>query len=301
MLSKVVEQLRLLRYRMFGREPSLAEWEERLGRIVAETVAESLRWIPPGGAFVDVGANVGVYAEKVLAERPGARAWLFEPVRAHYERCRERMAARPSVVVENLALDDETGARTIWKLKHNPGGNTLNRELAMRWTDRGDGAQEHKRATAGRPPGRKGTMHFRPEDIRCAVFDEYAREHGITAIDFVKSDTEGSDHRVLRGMLPFLERCEPRPVILAEFWSEAIFPDFAGQMQVLEALYRLGYGRIDLSGVEFAGDFLLVPPGRTPIEPARGPNDPGTGSRDGAGGSPDARRTGSGPARTKVP
>jgi FkbM family methyltransferase len=263
LIPRIVERLRLLRYQLFGREPTQEEWERRLERIVADTVAESLRWIPPGGSFIDVGANCGIYAEHVLRERPGAKAWLFEPVRQHFERCRDRMAAHPQVVVENLALGDESGPRTIWKLKHNPGGNTLDQELAARWKQRHDsGGSSPEEDPAAR---QRRTMHFRPEPIQLRVFDDYAREHGIACVDFVKSDTEGFDYRVLRGMLGFLQRCQPRPVILAELWREDIFPDYAGQIAVLQALYRLGYAPVDLAGMAQVQDFLFVPEGRTPI------------------------------------
>jgi FkbM family methyltransferase len=196
-----------------------------------------------------------VYSEQVLRARPRARAWLFEPVKQHFERCRERFADRPGVVVENLALGDDAGEKTILKLKHNPGGNTLVHELAERWRS----GHENAGGSA------ESAMDFRPEPIQCCVFDDYAREHGIDRVDFVKSDTEGFDYRVLRGMLGFLERCDPRPVIVAELWRSDIFPDYAGQMEVLESLYALGYGRVDLSEMNLAQDFLFVPKGRTPL------------------------------------
>ena len=182
LFPRVVARLRRLRHELFARGPSQAEWEQRLERIVAETVAESLRWIPEKGSFLDVGANVGVYAEGVLRARPQAKAWLFEPVREHYGRCRERFASRPGVVVENLALGDDAGELTIWKLKHNPGGNTLVHELAERWRHAHDTADGDK----------ESAMHFRPEPVQCRVFDDYAREHGIQRVDFIKSDTVSS-------------------------------------------------------------------------------------------------------------
>jgi FkbM family methyltransferase len=235
-----------LRYKWFGKGPSLDQWEERLQRVVAETVEQSLPWIPRQDArLLDIGANVGIYTEKILAERPDCRAWLFEPVRAHYERCRERLAKYPNVVVEHCALGDTSGPMTIWKPKHNPGGNVIDETIMA---------------------VRKDHMDFRPEPIECRIFDEYAREHGIDRVDFVKSDTEGFDYRVLRGMLGFLERCEPRPVILAELLSKRFHPDWPAQMAVLDALYRLGYQRVDLSRMNDVQDFLFVPSGRRPLD-----------------------------------
>ena len=239
LLKRTIERLRHYRYKWFAKGPSPREWEERLQRVVAETVAQSLPWIPErGGSFLDVGANVGVYAEHVLRARPDARAWLFEPVREHWERCSARFAGRPGVVVERFALGDAAGRTTIWKPKHNPGGNVIEPEIVA---------------------VRRDHMDFRPEEIECRVFDEYSREHGIERVDLVKTDTEGFDYRVLRGMLGFLERCRPRPVIVAELLAEGVHPDYPAQLAVLEELYRLGYERVDISKMTYVEDFLFVP------------------------------------------
>ena len=245
LIPRAIDRLKFLRYKMFGRGPTREEWERRLQRIVAPTVAESLRWIPKqGGSFVEIGANIGLYAENVLRERPGTRAWLFEPVREHYESCRARVGSLPGVVVENLALGPEGGPSTIWKSKHNPGGNVVDKKIVDQ---------------------RKTFMHFRPEKIRMAKFDDYAEQHGIRNVDFVKSDTDGYDARALKGMLGFLEACDPRPVILVELMNEGMHPDYPGQVEVLEALYGLDYARVDLTNMEDVQDVVLVPPGRKPV------------------------------------
>jgi FkbM family methyltransferase len=243
-MNRLLSSAQHLRYKWFGKGPTEHEWEERLERVVADTVAQSLPWIPRENAvFLDVGANVGVYTEHILRERSGARAYLFEPVRSHFERCVARFAQNPNVIVEHCALGDADSVSTIWKPKHNPGGNVIDAEIVAR---------------------RRGFMDFKPEEIRVRVFDEYARDHGIAAVDFIKTDTEGYDYRVLRGMLAFLERCEKKPVILAELLSPAFHPDYEGQLDVLRALYRLGYGEVDLAGMENVQDFLFIPKGRSP-------------------------------------
>jgi FkbM family methyltransferase len=244
-MNRLVASVQHLRYKWFGRGPSQGEWEARLERVVAETIEQSLPWIPrENGVFLDVGANIGVYTEHILRERPAARAYLFEPVLAHFEKCRARFAHNASVTVEHCALGDEASVSTIWKPKHNPGGNVIDAEIVAR---------------------RRGFMDFKPEEICVRVFDEYAREKAIDRVDFIKSDTEGYDYRVLRGMLPFLRRIERKPVILAELLSPAFHPDYEGQLEVLRALYGLGYGEVDLTGMDDVQDFLFVPAGRSPM------------------------------------
>jgi FkbM family methyltransferase len=242
LLKRTIERLRLYRYKWFGKAPSDREWEDRLARVIAVTVEQSLPWIPPeGGAFLDVGANIGLYTETILRARPSARAWLFEPVRAHYEKCAARFAGMPNVVVENFALGDRAERVTIWKPKHNPGGNVIDAEIVAR---------------------RRGYMDFRPEEIEIRVFDDYAREKGITRVDFVKSDAEGFDYRVLRGMLGFLARSAPKPAIVAELLRADIHPDYEAQLALLDELYALGYRKVDLAGMDDVQDFVFVPEGR---------------------------------------
>jgi FkbM family methyltransferase len=244
-MKRLVSSVQHLRYKWFGKGPSAVEWEARLERVVADTVAQSLPWIPRENAvFLDVGANIGVYTAHILRERPTAHAYLFEPVRAHYEACLARFAGNERVVVEHCALGDENARSTIWKPKHNPGGNVIDAEIVAR---------------------RKGFMDFKPEEIAVRVFDEYAREKGIEEVDFIKSDTEGYDYRVLRGMLPFLARSRKKPVIVAELLSPAFHPDYPAQLAVLRALYDLGYQEVDLTAMENVQDFLFVPRGRSPV------------------------------------
>jgi FkbM family methyltransferase len=233
---------RWVKQRWLAAGPSLAEWEARLRRLVAEPIARSLPWIPREDAVViDVGANVGLYTEGLLAARPGLRAYLFEPVRRYHSRCVQRHAGRASVRCENLALGDENATLTIWKPLHNPGGNSLATELVFQRMD---------------------SMCFRPEEVECRVFDDYAREVGLEHADFVKVDTEGYDYRVLRGMLGFLELSERRPVLLVELLARSLHNDWEGQREVVEELYRLGYDRVDLDRLAGVEDVLFVPRGR---------------------------------------
>jgi FkbM family methyltransferase len=243
--KRILSSVQHWRYKWFGRGPSPDEWEARLQRVVADTVAQSLPWIPRENAvFLDVGANVGIYTERILRERPTARAYLFEPVRSHFERCAQRFAGNPNVVVENCALGDGEGESTIWKPKHNPGGNVIDAEIVAR---------------------RKSIMDFKPEPIHVRVFDAYAREKGIERVDFIKTDTEGYDYRVLRGMLPFLRRCARKPVIIAELLSRRFHPEYDAQIDVLRSLYALGYREVDLSGMQDVEDFVFIPEGRTAV------------------------------------
>ncbi len=226
------------------RRASLEEWERHHERTVREGVDRVLQYVPDGGTFVDVGANTGLFTQYVLRERPRCRALLFEPVRALYERCVERFDGNPNVVVEHLALSHENGTATIWKARHNPGGNSLVYDLMF-----------DRRAVAEVTPK---TVHDE-EVVQCRVFGEYARERGIERVDFIKTDTEGFDFRVLEGMLGFLEHCDPRPVIMAELMEEDYHPFWRDQLAVVKRLYSLGYQEVDLARMKKIDDILFMP------------------------------------------
>jgi len=244
-MSSVLQRLlRRFGARLHRRRASLAEWERHHERRVESDVRRVLPYVPDGGVFVDVGANIGLFTQAILRERANCRAYLFEPVRALYECCTERFAGDARVVVEQLALAHEAGPATIWKARHNPGGNSLVYDLMF---DRRDVAEVTEK-----------TIHDE-ERVERVVFDDYAREHGIEHVDFIKTDTEGFDYQVLRGMLGFLARCEPRPVILAELMEQDYHPHWDEQHAVVRRLYDLGYQEVDLTKMKKIDDILFLP------------------------------------------
>ena len=224
---------------------SLEEWIERHREVVQQDVERILPYLPEDGAFLDVGANVGLFTEAVLARRPRAKAILFEPVQRYYDHCLERLGDRPNVQIHRLALSDTDEERTIYKAKHNYGGNSVVSELMF---DRRENAEV-----------RPDTV-IEEETIQCRRFDSFSLEHGIHQVDFIKTDTEGFDYAVLRGLVPFLERTEKLPVIFSELLKESFHPHGDQQRDVVNQVVALGYQPIDLSRMEHkVEDFLFLP------------------------------------------
>lgn len=218
----------------------LATWEKRIARIVTAEVERVLPYIPPDAVIVDVGANVGLFTAAILASRPQARAYLFEPVREFAERARARFEKQPNVEVFHLALSDVNGRTTIYKPRHNPGGNSIVKVQVDKYT-------------------RENAVVWDDEQVDVRVFDDWAREKGVTRVDFLKTDTEGNDYAVLKGVLPFLDRTGSHPVILAELLSRTLHHAWDEQQQVVEHLYRLGYARVDMENMREIEDLLFVP------------------------------------------
>lgn len=241
-LRSLVRRLSALRD---PRPYTLEEWIERHRAVVRRDVEQILPHLPEEGTFLDVGANVGLFTEAVLEKRPKATAILFEPVERYFRLCTERLGSRPNVTIHHLALSDADEERTIYKPKHNYGGNSVVTEIMF---DRRDVAEV-----------RPDTV-MEEETIRCRRFEGLSIELGIDQVDFIKTDTEGFDYAVLRGLLPFLERTPRLPVILSELLEESFHPHGRQQREVVDKITALGYEPIDMSNMQSkVEDFLFVP------------------------------------------
>ncbi len=218
----------------------LPTWEKRIQRIVTAEVARVLPHIGDDAVIVDVGANVGLFTAAILEARPNARAYLFEPVKEYADRARSRFAKNPNVTVLHLALSDTNGRTTIYKPRHNPGGNSIVKVQVDKYT----GAH---------------AVVWDSEEVDVRVFDDWARDNAVTRVDFLKTDTEGNDYAVLKGVLPFLDRTGSQPVILAELLSKTLHHAWDEQQAAVEHLYRLGYARVDMENMREIEDLLFVP------------------------------------------
>lgn len=238
-------RVKLLLHRLRGGRASKAEtfeeWEELQRGWIADDLARVLPHLPEQGAvMVDVGANLGVFTARVLEHRPDLRAFLFEPVGALHDHCKARFAGNPNVEVERLALGERNEQSIIYKPHHNLGGNSIVKVQVDKFNS------EH-------------AVTWEQEPVRVRVFDDWARERGLERIDFVKTDTEGHDYAVLKGVVPFLERSGSRPVILSELLSESLHHAWGEQVEVVERLYALGYRRVDIDPAREIQDILFVP------------------------------------------
>ena len=236
---------RLLRRLKGGERADLEAWEQKHRQTVRADLAEVLPHLPEAPVFIDAGANIGLFTEELLVRRPAARGYLFEPVAEVRARCAERFACDPRVRIVGCALSDHAGRATIYKARYNPGGNSLEADLMF---DRRDVAEV------------EANPDHESEEVELLVFDDWVRGEGLERVDFIKTDCEGHDHAVLRGMLGFLEASEARPPILCELLRPDYHTAAAEQAEVLERLRALGYRVPDLAAMpDKVGDFLLLP------------------------------------------
>lgn len=77
----------------------------------AEDWVNLARFLSPADPLflIDIGANVGEYAERVMSEYPNCRAACFEPEQANFTELHNRFAQNPSVELYNVALSNCSG------------------------------------------------------------------------------------------------------------------------------------------------------------------------------------------------
>lgn len=134
-----------------------------------------------GDVFFDIGANLGQYGIRLCRlRRRGIKLYLFEPVTKNNEVLSRYFAGFDNVKVENLAVSDFTGES---KLKIPLIGMIrIDTQAALETTDRETGFSE-----------------YTTEQAKVVTVDDYLEMNGIERLDFLKSDTEGGDARVILG------------------------------------------------------------------------------------------------------
>lgn len=164
------------------------DWEEAETRIFCSS-------LKPGMTFVDVGANIGYYT--LLAARlvgSHGRVFAFEPCPNNFQLLEGSVRANghTNVTLVRKAVSDRSGSATLRLDESSSGGHSLS---AFR-----DGA--------------------RSVTVETVSLDEYfAGDAG--AIDVIKTDTEGADPAVFRGVRGIVER-NPGMVLFTEFFPRAI-------------------------------------------------------------------------------
>jgi len=149
----------------------------------------TLRALIPNCRLVfDVGANRGDWIELVLTLNPALEIHAFEPAAANF-RVLAAKRLPEEVRINNVGLGECEEQRTLYQL--GPHAASELRSLYRR-----DGLE----ADMGL------AVTDATEQVRIVTLDGYCAAGGITAIDYLKIDTEGHDLRVLRGARGMIAR-----------------------------------------------------------------------------------------------
>ena len=197
-----------------------------------------------GWTCLDVGANVGAVT-LALAKYSGAsgKVYAFEPGPPNQQRLKRNLALNPALAVRTQVLECGVGDRPgeLWWAEEP--GNPGNALLSQTGTHR----------------------------IPVVTLDDFAREHPLDRVDFVKIDVEGMELQVMQGARELLRRFHPALYFetLPRYVNTAKGAAFSEIRQLLEKefgyeLYRLtnaGEPRA-LQGHGHSGYTLAVHPGR---------------------------------------
>lgn len=183
------------------------------------------RIVPPGATVVDVGANVGQFAQPLAnMVGPSGRVYAFEPIAETYARLALNLRRfRPSgrVILEPLALSSHQGEAQMYV----PDRHGLEASLA-----------QHSEFSSWNNPEVNGLS---PRTAQVTTLDEFSERERMQKADLLKIDVEGAELLVLQGGPKFLETfC---PVLLIEVYS-LLTRDFGYRPMDLFAFLHDSYG-----------------------------------------------------------
>jgi FkbM family methyltransferase len=181
-------------------DADLGDWLQRLyalGETDLPYRRALVRHIPEGGTFIDVGANVGLYALSIARHvGPEGNCYAFEPFPGNHEALLRNIELNglSNVHVQRVALSSESG----WVTLYGPPG---------------------PRADTSGAVGSKATRDYvEVARVPCRPLDSI--DVG-SRVDAIKVDVEGNELEVLRGAQRLLVR--HRPTLLIEVNNPSVY------------------------------------------------------------------------------
>ena len=174
-----------------------------------------LRWLRPGDVFVDVGANIGYFS--LLAANvvgPQGAVFAFEPDPDNYRLLRANAALNrlsERITAVEAALSEEDGEGRLYLSADNLGDHQVY----------------------------AGDEDRRSVPIVLRHGSRYLAEK-LTRIDVLKVDTQGSEYRVIAGLMPLLQQLPRCPRIMLELTPHSLRQAGASGRALLELLATLG-------------------------------------------------------------
>ncbi|HEY1936093.1 MAG TPA: FkbM family methyltransferase [Acetobacteraceae bacterium] len=206
-----------------------------------------LRAVQDGDVAVDVGANVG-YFTVLLATLAGphGRVVSFEPGADNLARLERNIAVsgKENITVVTQPASDVAGPTRFYLNADASGGHAL-------WDP-------------GRFPGNaKSAAQVRAVDVVATTLDDEVARLGLPPPKLIKIDTEGAEHRVLKGATGLLRERRVR-YIIAELHDFGLDQLGSSQQDLRGFMAQFGYATF---GLYYDGSLPKLIPPDTVLEP----------------------------------
>ena len=154
------------------------------------------KMLRPNDVFIDIGGNIGYFSLLSASISPSVKVISFEPVKDLFKKMKENFSIndRKNIVAINAAV----------------GEMNEQCELFLSAPDNLGMPSFHQ------PENYSG----RKEKVEVIAIDDWLKTSGLTKIDLIKLDIEGSELAALKGMRAVLE--EQRPVLIVEVNPETL-------------------------------------------------------------------------------
>ena len=215
-------------------------------RVNTERLVDSVRRaMPPAAVVLDVGAGVGQFAELLVDTIAPSAVHLFEPVPALLSAAEARIKDKRCFFHPYAVSDkDENGVLLYCNTGDNIGWNSM----------------LDSDPVLGAPLSSVPTMSQLM--VQTLTLSSWLATHADVCPDLIKIDVEGLECRVLRGLLPWLERSGRRPVLVVEAAWGIHHPEWCDNEKIYACLSDLGYA-VPSIGEETIDVVLVVKDART--------------------------------------
>jgi FkbM family methyltransferase len=161
---------------------------------------------------------------------------LFEPDKVEANRLIEKYTKRSDVTVSKLALLDKEKEIRLYHFNNLAMSSCNKRNKIVSWFK---GEREHEEDVTGY------------SDVKSTTVDDYCKEHNIS-VDFLKLDTEGSEHLILKGAE--LQLSESILGVRSEVSFDFIFDDSVLFSKMHDFMLDRGYYLLNID-YDGRGDF----------------------------------------------
>lgn len=164
---------------------------------------------------IDIGANIGWYTVHMASMLKDGSIHCFEPIPETHRKLKANIAINhlDRITVNNIALSEKKQVLTFY-FDPNQSGSSSSKNITE-------------------------NEHIEKLELNSITFDDYAEQHKLSQIDFVKCDVEGAELFVFQGMVNSLKKF--RPVVFTELLRKWAAKFGYHPNDIMALFHELGY------------------------------------------------------------